>query len=347
MSEAGKSLLRPHKLLIIVQYSGPQTRFIKSPAPPCLGSQGFFGSTSVIWGWARGSLEKTPCSLRHLKWDPLPKDLTTGSSAPAFSATFSLLHLKETINSRKYPTALAPSPGAVSPGGFPLASISKHTPVYQAWGFSTQTRLRLSFCNIKKGKKYNHKSSWHCWLMPLSYSMPVLLLNCKDWFQYCNKIPHLKFYSSPLTFFLSLSPTYYIISLTSPAWHCSDIKLEASPPFTFPFFPSFSEPLAVTCAIEQLSQSNKVLHTIPEQPEQFFKTSVPNTTASHTRAHTQPRLIPSLDSTQYIYLKNDFFLSACTVWKQPCFQNFQKLCSSFYLVVHSAWTARLLLRIRQ
>lgn len=191
----------------------------------------------------------------------------------------------------------------MSPGRFPVASISKHTPIYQAWGLSTQTRLKLSFSNIKINKK-THKSSWHCWFTPLSYSMPALLLNCKHQFQYCNKILHLKCYCSPLTSFLPLSSTYYIIPLSSPVWHCSDIKLETSPPFTFPFFPSLSEPLAVTCAIEQLSQSNKVLHTIPEQPEQVFKTSMPNTSASHT--HT-PHLIHSLDPTQCIDLKPRFF----------------------------------------
>lgn len=90
VSETQKSLLRPHKLLIIVQRSGPQTRFIKSPAPPCLGSQGFSGSISAIWRWAGVSLEKVPCLQRHLQWESLPQEsmLTTGSSAPAFSATF-------------------------------------------------------------------------------------------------------------------------------------------------------------------------------------------------------------------------------------------------------------------
>lgn len=155
--------------------------------------------------------------------------------------------------------------------------------------------------------------------------MPVLLLNCKHQFQYCNKILHLKFYSSPLTSFLPLSPTYYIIPLSSPAWHCSDIKLETSPPFTFPFFPSFSEPLAVTCAIEQLSQSNKALHTVPEQPEQFFKTSMPNTAASHTRAHTYPISSPALVLASTCTWNLDFPLCACTASQcenNPAFTTF-------------------------
>lgn len=136
--------------------------------------------------------------------------------------------------------------------------------------------------------------------------MPALLLNCKHQFQYCNKILHLKFYCSPLTSFLPLSPTYYIIPVSSPAWHCSDIKTWNFPTFHFSFFPSLSEPLAVTCAIEQLSQSNKGLHTIPKQPEQV-KTSMPNTTASHTHTQTPSRAQPCFYTVHW--LKTQIFLS--------------------------------------
>lgn len=183
--------------------------------------------------------------------------------------------------------------------------------------------------------------------MPLSYSMPVLLLNYKHQFQYCNKILHLKFYSCPLTSFLPLSPTYYVIPLSSLDWHCSDIKLEASPPFTFPFFPSFSESLAVTCATEQPSQSNKVLHTVPKQPEQIFRHPCqiplfPTLTHTHTPSRPQPWFYP------VHLLENRIFLSvhALSVTENnPAFTTFPArgvFRSSFYLVVLSVWTARLL-----
>lgn len=182
--------------------------------------------------------------------------------------------------------------------------------------------------------------------------MPVLLLNCEYQFQYCNKILHLKFYSFPLTSLLPLSPTYYIIPLFSSLtlfWH----KTWNFPTFHFSILPPFfSEPLAVTCAIEQLSQSNKVLLTLPEQPEQFLKTSMPSTTASHTHAPTpHPHLIPSLDSTQYVYLNTGVFPLClhCQFEINPASTSFparEVFCSSFCLVF-SPWVARLLLRNRR
>lgn len=169
--------------------------------------------------------------------------------------------------------------------------------------------------------------------------MPILLLNCKHQFQYCNKILHLKFYSSPLTSFLPLSPTYYIISLSPAAWHCSDIKLEASPPFTFPFFPSFSEPLAVTCAIEQLSQSNKSAAHRPQTPWADLKPSMPNTTASHSLAHIRPISSPALIFPSMCTWYPDFFLHAGAVGLKPALLSQLALPGERFVL--SVWAARL------